>query len=251
MGQVNNSNESRGQSAASRNIFERLATPTAVLASIATVSACAIAALGLALQAFFPTLDFLERNRLSAMEAQATATRRFLKPDLQIEFLVAYSPNLTAQQDTSVLERAGIKMLVLRNAFRDREEAKYENARDAKMRYLFLVIRNAGEILAKDVRLKLDWKPKSKQSLPDGVTYTGTFGPLRGEAQQFALLLDAARELQPSNPLQASHIESICVALTFANEFESRHSENWCAPQSKSSAQSPFRIIGAKNMGIK
>jgi hypothetical protein len=235
----------------SKTFFERLDTPTTVIAGFATILACVFAALALAAQILIPAFDLSQRDRAQAIQTREFFARRNAKPDLRIEFLVGASPNLTAQQDMAVLQRAGIQLALLRTKFRDQQESAWLAARDSDLRYLFVVIRNAGEIPANDIQLELDWRAKAKQALPSGVAYQGLFGPLKTESQRFALLIDAAPELEASKPLRASHVESICVTLTFANDFDVKHSERWCAAEDSLRTQSKSRPIGISNMGVK
>ncbi len=217
-----------------QSVFERLNVPVVVLAGIATIVSCVLAALAL-LNGYAGLL-----------------TDRLAQPKLRVDFHIAASPNLTAAEDRALLERAGIKVSVLRTAYRDRVEAMYNPNLD-RSRYLFLWFTNEGNVVAQDIRARVRWTPELTQNQPDDINYPGTFGPLiRDEERAFALLVDVAQKMPLSSPFSTAHFSQLCVTLDYTNEAGTRFTEDWCLqdstqPQGKAS----WKPIFPSNMQIR
>lgn len=80
-----------------------------------------------------------------------------------------------------------------------------------------MVVTNWGPGYADEVTItKLSWVPKPGQSMPGGVDSMHKVGRLQ-PGQGFALLVDAAEEIDNDQPLKKSNASEICMTFTYAD----------------------------------
>jgi hypothetical protein len=136
-------------------------------------------------------------------------------PIIEVGIYVAYSPDLTDEEDMGIMERAGIdKARVITTPYQQNSLNQYTPK--SNVRFLFVLFRNQGNKKGSiEIHIK-QWLPKNGQTRPAGVDDIPELGVLNnGEA--YALLIDAAEGMDEFSPLRLSNVKDAYIEYTFSD----------------------------------